>query len=125
MAYEAAEILTMLPEAVRPFAAGFLFVGTAVAGWVVVLWSKKKESEKPDEHFDAEDLLESSHIKAFLNNVQTLADNSRLQTEALKNISAAATAMGKTIEVDYDERRVNREVERRLAEEKMRRDMRS
>lgn len=125
MANEAAEIVAMLPDNLKPIAASILFLGTAAAGWVAVLWAKKKESEKPEEHFDAEDILESSHIKNFLENVQTLADNARLQTEALKNISAASTIIGKTLEEDYDERRVEREVSRRLAEDRLRRDMRS
>lgn len=52
----------------------------------------------------------------------SISENMRLQTEALKVSSAALGAIAKLVEEDFDERRVHREVGRRLdAEHNVRR----
>lgn len=114
MAGEAATIAAELPPWLQWAAQAALFVVTAVGGVAAVVVGKRRAVEHESEPFDPEELLDSSPIKRLIAAFETMADNAKLQTEAVKTISAAATAMARTVEEDFDERRVLREVERRL-----------
>lgn len=108
---DAQAIVAALPDWLKVGANAALFVvGLAIA--VLAIRKGHKEGE-PGDKPELDDLLDSSPVKTFL-------DNMRLQTEAMKVMAAALGAMAKVHEADFDERRVHREVERRLAEERRR-----
>lgn len=111
---EASAFLAGLPPWAQIGANVALFLLTIAAGVWGIRKGHKDEGEKESEPFHASDLLDSSPVKRMLETWETVADNARLQTEALKTISAAAVAMAKTIEADFDERRIQSEVKRRL-----------
>jgi hypothetical protein len=73
------------------------------------------------EALDTDAFLESGPVRGFLEAVTAIAENMRLQTEALKVTSAALGAIAKLVEEDFDERRVHREVDRVLEERERRR----
>jgi hypothetical protein len=108
----------------------YLYNGLTVAGiagfglWQYVKARSKAEGERAEEHehFDAEDLLETSPVKAFLANVNTLADAAKLQTEALRTISAALVTLAKIYEQDFDEMRIRIAVQERFDAEEARRE---
>ncbi len=118
-----ASVLTELPTWIQMAIGVGIAIATAASGLVVAKHNRKKAEDEDHESLDAEDFLKASPIQKFLdaintmaNNSAALAENSRLQTEALKTISATAIAIARTYEEDFDERRILREVERRLKE---------
>lgn len=118
MAADAATIAAELPLWLQWSAQAALFVVTAVGGVAAIFVGKRKPAEPESEPFDPEELLDSSPIKRLIASFETMADNAKVQTEALKTMSAAAVALAKTVEDDFDERRVKREVSRLLDEER-------
>lgn len=114
-----------LPEWLKWGANAGLFVALVFGS----LWTARKVRHEEREHdsrpFDPAKLLEASPIRQVITATETIADNAKLQTEALKTISAAATAIARMVEEDFDERRVDREVERRLKEQRASREARA
>lgn len=114
MGGNAAEIAAQLPPWLQTASAAALFVVAVMAGALGLLRGRAVGAGEGEAH-EVEDLLASAPVRRLLECAEAVSDNARLQTEALKTISAAATAMAKTVEDDFDERRVQREVDRRLA----------
>lgn len=120
MAPDPQAIVAALPPWLQFGANAALFVLTVGLGVLAVLKGRKDAEAHPA--LDPAELLASSPVKTVVEAIALIAENMRLQTEALKVTSAAATALAKLIEHDFDERRVHREVDRRLEEERRRLD---
>lgn len=113
-----------LPEWLKWGANAGLFVALVLGSLWSVRKARHEEREHESEPFDPVKLLDASPVRQIIAAAETVADNAKLQTEALKTISAAAAAMAKTVEDDFDERRVQREVDRRLQEQRLLREAR-
>jgi hypothetical protein len=105
--------IAAMPPWLQGAASVAVFVLTVLIGLRAVRQGSKDAEEH---HLDPAELLASSPVKALVDAIVLISEHQRLQTEALKVTSAALTALAKLIEDDFDERRVHREVERRLAE---------
>ncbi|KAB1075345.1 hypothetical protein [Methylobacterium planeticum] len=74
---------------------------------------------------DGENLLTAGPVRDLFEAIASIADNIRLQTDDLKTISAAMFAVAKVVEEDFDERPVERAVDRHLGEERRLREARA
>lgn len=113
---EITALIASLPPWLQVGANVGLLAVLLVGGFFAIRKGHRDEDESDASGFDAAALLERSPIKAYLEAVQVMADHAKLQTEAAKTISAALVAIAKLVETDFDERRIQREVERRTAE---------
>ena len=112
----AASLVSELPDWLKWGANIALILFAMVAGPLVARAGRKSERERDSEPFDAEAFLDASPVRKLIAAAEVVADSVPLQTEALKTIAAAASAMARTVEQDWDERRIEREVKRRLQE---------
>lgn len=115
-----AAIVKSLPDWLQVGANVILFL-VAIGITVGAYFRGHAKGGEKAEMLDAEAFLESDPVQGFLGSITAIAENMRLQTEAQKVASAALGAIAKLVEDDFDERRVHREVERRLAEREGRR----
>lgn len=115
MSAENASAFTDLPlwiQAALTIGAG---IATAVGG---VVFGKRGHRAVREHEDIADELLESSPIRKFLESVETVTANQKLQTEALRTIAVAVTAIAKILEDEFDEQRIDREIARRLGEQR-------
>jgi hypothetical protein len=121
------DVIALLPDWLKGGASAGLFVISCVIaflGWKASL-NKGEHDHEAREHDDALEVREAmaaGPVRDALTYLATLAENARLQTEALKVMAAAGTALAKTVEADFSERRIKDEVDRRLAMERQRLD---
>lgn len=121
---EASALIDNLPDWLKIGANAAVFVvGLAIAVMAVrEVRSDDGEHEGRDHEGAREphEALAAGPVREALTSLATLAENARLQTEAQKVSAAALTALAKLVEDDFDERRVDREVDRRLEIERKR-----
>ena len=121
----AAALVAELPDWLKWGANLALILFAMVAGPLAVRAGRKGEQEHEAEVFDPADLLESSPIRRLVAAWETIADNARLQTEALKTISAIATLQAKALQSGFNEDDIHRDVHWRLTEARLARDDRA
>lgn len=121
---DATALINTLPDWLKVGANAAVFVvGLAIAVLAVRKGRRDEDEHEGRDHEgvrEAQEALAAGPIREALTSLSTLAENARLQTEAQKVAAAALTAMAKLVEDDFDERRVNREVDRRLDIERKR-----
>lgn len=121
---EASALINNLPDWLKIGANAAVFVvGLAIAILAVRKGRSDDGEHEGREHEgarEAHEALAAGPVREALTSLATLAENARLQTEAQKVTAAALTALAKLVEDDFDERRVDREVDRRLEIERKR-----
>ena len=125
MAGDASSLIAELPPWLQWGASASLFVVTTVAGLAAIRVGHKRGKAEDDDGFDADKLLDASPIRRFLEAVDTLADNAKIQTLALKTIAAAAAVQAKKLEPTFDEGHIERDTEMRLTHERILREARA
>lgn len=121
---EASALINNLPDWLKIGANAAVFVvGLAIAILAVRKGRSDEAEHEARDHEgarEAHEALAAGPVREALTSLATLAENARLQTEAQKVTAAALTALAKLVEDDFDERRVDREVDRRLEIERKR-----
>lgn len=121
---DAPALVNNLPEWLKTGANVALFLISLATMGLAMRKGRSDEAEhEAREHEgarEAHEALAAGPVREALTSLATLAENARLQTEAQKVTAAALTALAKLVEDDFDERRVDREVDRRLEIERKR-----
>lgn len=121
------ELIPGLPPWAQLMGGALCSLGVGVYGMYQLVTAKRAEAKAieaavaPHETFDPDELLEAGPVVRFLANVDDLTANARLQTEALRNISAVFTLIGKRMEDGYSELMVFKAVHEALKEERTQR----